>query len=91
MPVFINIKPYLAELERNQTSKPQPERLKVPTLARIARHVGMNEKHFLRIANNQIKKLDLDALDKIIEFMREKGFITDVADLLIYKPRDQIE
>ena len=91
MPVFINLKPYLAELERNQTSKSQSERLKVPTLAKIARQLGMNEKHFLRIANNKIKRLDLEKLDGIIEFMREQGFNTDVADLLIYKPRDQIE
>jgi hypothetical protein len=91
MPVFINIKPYLAELERNQTSKPEPDRLKVPTLADIARHLDMNEKHFLRIANNKIKRLDLEKLDGIIEFMRERGFNTDVPDLLIYKPRDQIE
>jgi hypothetical protein len=92
MPVFVNILTYLQELKRNQTAKPKDERLEVPTLAEIAERIGMTRESFSRVANNQTRYIDKEAWGVVLDFLRERGFSSaDIADVFIYKPRDQIE
>ncbi len=89
MPVLINLKPYLAHLERDEKAKPESQRLTIPTLAELADIVGMHRISFLRIANGQIKKLDLKTVDKVITEMRRRGFSMDITDFLVYQePRE---
>lgn len=90
MPVLVNLKSYLADLERNETARPEKERRQIPTLAELADVVGMHRISFYRIANNQIGKLDLEIADKVIAEMQRRGFPMQINDFLIYIPHEQV-
>jgi DNA-binding Xre family transcriptional regulator len=85
MPVLVNLKSYLTDLERDENIKSQEQRREIPTLAELADIVGMHRISFYRIANNQVKKLDLKTADKIISEMRRRGFSMQISDLLVYR------
>lgn len=91
MPVLVNLKSYLADLERDEIAKPEGKRRKVPTLAELAEAVGMHRISFYRIANNQVGKLDLEIADSIITELRRRGFPMELNDLLVYIPAEPEE
>lgn len=88
MPVRVNLKSYLADLERDENIKPVNERRPIPTLVELAGVVGMHRISFLRIANNQVGKLDLEIADKVIGEMRRRKFPMELTDLLVYIPNE---
>lgn len=88
MPVRVNLKSYLADLERDENIKPVSDRRPIPTLAELAGIVGMHRISFLRIVNNQVGKLDLETADKVISEMRRREFPMELTDLLVYVPQD---
>lgn len=90
MPVLVNLKSYLADLERDELAKPKEQRREIPTLADLADTVGMHRISFYRIANNQVGKLDLGIANQVIEEMRRRGFPMEVDDLLVYVPSQQV-
>ena len=87
MPVLINLKSYLANLERNEMAKPESERQSIPTLTELADIAGIHRVPFTRIANGRIKLLNLEVVDSVIEEMRRRGFNMDITDFIVYQPR----
>lgn len=86
MPMYVNLKSHLDELKAIETSKPESERKDVPSLSELARSIGIHQTHIARIAGNRMASLNFKIFDQIITEMRQRGFQTDVSDLLVYIP-----
>jgi hypothetical protein len=82
--ILIKIKPYLASLEAQEGYAPAEKRRHVPTLTELAEVTGLHPVSFSSIANNRVKRLNLDILAIIILSLRESGFNTQIQDLLQY-------
>lgn len=85
MPVLINLKPYLSQLELEENTRSPEQRRAVPSLADLSDAVDLHRISFYRIANNQINRLDLDVLAGIIAELRRRGFAADIVDMLVYR------
>ncbi len=82
--MFIRLKAYLAELEAQEANKPPGHQQRVPSVAELARAIGMSHQGFSNIVNNEIKQLSLETGAKIIAEMHRRGFSMDVQDLVTY-------
>lgn len=85
MPMYINLKSYLTNLEAIESTRPTGDRRDVPSLSELARCIDMHQVQINRIANNQVKQLSLETGDKIITEMRRRGFDMQVQDLVAYR------
>lgn len=85
MTIYIDLKAYLNNLVVTERLRPESKRREVPSLAELAKVVGMHRISFLRIANNQVSKLDLEKAGAIIKEMRRRGFPMEVGDLLKFQ------
>jgi len=86
MPMYINLKTYLSNLEAVESTKPKNERRHVPSVSELAESIGMHQTTLSRLANNKINQLALDTGDKIITEMRRRGFPMQERDLVTYIP-----
>lgn len=89
----IVLKSYLARLEDEERFRPVATRRKVPTITELAesKHVNVKRVQLQRIANGQIDKFDLSVGGGVIKELRERGFPTDVNDILEYRDDEPIE
>ena len=65
---------YLKRLEAEEKAKPLAERRRIPTIEEIAKELDIHPVTLRNIANNNIKKLDLETAGKAITLMRHLGF-----------------
>lgn len=65
---------YLRRLEQEEKQKPLAERRRVPTIEELAVELELHPVTLRNIANNNIKKLDLETAGKAITLMRRLGF-----------------
>ena len=65
---------YLKRLEADEREKPLELRRRVPTIEEIAGELAIHPVTLRNIANNNIKKLDLETAGKTIALMRRLGF-----------------
>src|SRR5688500_18364815 len=65
---------YLRRLEREENLKPLAHRRRVPTIEELAVELELHPVTLRNIANNNIKKLDLETAGKAINLMRRLGF-----------------
>lgn len=86
MPMYINLKTYLSNLEAMESTKPKGERAHVPSISELADSIKMHQTSLSRLANNKINQLTLDTGDKIITEMRRRGFPMQERDLITYTP-----
>lgn len=77
---------YLKGLEASEKEKPLELRRRVPSIEEIAPVVELHPVTLRNIANNNIKKLDLDTAGKLITLMRKLGFDTVETDVIRYIP-----
>lgn len=77
---------YLKALETAEQAKPLDQRRRVPSIEDLAPEVALHPVTLRNIANNNIKKLDLDTAGKLITLMRQLGFDTTETDVIRYVP-----
>lgn len=65
---------YLRRLEKEEAQKPLAQRRRVPTIEELATELDLHPVTLRNIANNNIKKLDLETAGKAINLMRQLGF-----------------
>ncbi len=65
---------YLRRLEREENQKPLEQRRRVPSIEELAVELDLHPVTLRNIANNNIKKLDLETAGKAITLMRRLGF-----------------
>lgn len=82
--LYVVIKEYLARLETEQLSKSKNDRLEIPNLKQIASEIGVSEKQFLRIANNQTRDIMRLPIARVIYVLRRRGFNTKETDIVKY-------
>lgn len=58
----------------------------VPSVSALARDIGMHQVSLSRLANNQVKQLNLSTANKIITAMRKRGFNMQMHDLIKFEP-----
>ena len=85
MTVKIKLKNYLAQIEYDESFKPEDKRREVPTITVLSDEIGITRSQLHRILGGEIKSLKLEVADNIIKAMRERGFDMDVGDLLEYR------
>lgn len=73
---------YLKRLEREEDEKPLTQRRRVPSIEEIADELGIHPVTLRNIANNNIKKLDLETAGKAITLMRRLGFAMQGTDFV---------
>lgn len=75
--VYITLNSYL-QSEREKGAK-------TPSVSALARDIGMHQVTLSRLANNQVKQLNLNTANKIIMAMRKRGFKMELSDLIKFK------
>lgn len=85
--MFIRLQAYLAELEAQEANKPPGAQRPIPTVADLARDIGMSHQGLSNIIKNDVKQLSLETGAKIIAAMRARGFQMEVSDLIAYSTR----
>ena len=85
MPLKVKLKSYLAQVEHDESFKPEAERREVPTITALSDEVGITRSQMHRILAGQVKSLKLDVAEGIIRALRRRGFWMDVGDLLEYR------
>lgn len=80
--VHIILKQYLERIKQEENAKPPHERRRVPSIAELARAIGIDPVNLSRLANNRVNDLRLTTASKIIRTMRDFGFPMQVDDLI---------
>jgi len=88
--MFIRLEAYLAELKAEEANKPPGQQRMIPTVADLARAIGMSHQGLSNIVKNDVKQLSLETGAKIIAEMRRRGFDMDVHDLIAYATRQAV-
>ncbi len=83
MRIRVILREYLLRLQVAEFDKPLDERRPIPTLTDIAREAGVTRAAMSYLANGKGKLVNLDNISRSIEFLRIKGFDTELADLLV--------
>jgi DNA-binding transcriptional regulator YhcF (GntR family) len=65
---------YLRGLEKEENQKPLEQRRRVPSIEELASELKLHPVTLRNIANNNIKKLDLETAASAIKLMRRLGF-----------------
>ena len=81
----IILKHYLERLDYDQEFKPEDERLKVPSVAELAKDIEVTRAHLYKLMNNEAKVLNMKHAERILRSMRRRGFPMEVGDLLEYR------
>lgn len=93
MPMIITLKSYLARLEDKERFKPEAARRKVPTITELSesKYVKVSRVQLQRIANGQVDSFKLSIGSGIIKDLRERGFDTNVSDILEYRDDEPVK
>jgi len=83
--MIVKLKSYLAKLEDEQRFKVHGPRLDVPTIKDLAEEVGISRVQMQRIVSGNIDSLKLKVGGEVIRVLRDRGFQTDVCDILEYR------
>jgi DNA-binding Xre family transcriptional regulator len=89
--MYITLKAYLDHLEAIENSKAVHMRRTVPSMEELARVVGIHPVTLSKIANSNIRQLNLETGGRIITAMRRFGFPMTITDLIAYRPPDDME
>lgn len=85
------LKRYLALSEERQAGIRVGERKVTPTLKDIAEEAGIHYTMMIRFANNQMTRIHLTTLDKIIGALHSMGHHVTIGDLLEYQETQEIK
>lgn len=83
--MIVKLKSYLATLDDLERFKPAANRKPIPTVTELAKEVGVSRAQMQRVVSGHIDSLKLKVGGGIIKALRERGFETDVSDILEYR------
>lgn len=83
--MIVKLKSYLAKLEDEERFKLQGPRRAIPTIKDLAGEVGISRVQMQRIVSGNIDSLKLKVGGEVIRVLRDRGFDTDVSDILEYR------
>lgn len=83
--MVITLKSYLARLDEGESRRPPDQRRAVPQLDELASDIGVNRVTLSDLVNNKGRYLNLEVGARIIAALRQRGFDTEVADILAYE------
>jgi DNA-binding Xre family transcriptional regulator len=83
------LKDYLTTLKFNQIAKPEDEKQPLPSLLEIHEQTGVSYNSLYKIANGKSKRLDLNTVQRVIEYMHSLGHDMNICDFVEYKRMDQ--
>jgi hypothetical protein len=94
--MFVSFGKYLIELEEEQKDKPFAHRRQIPTIAAIvesirARHPEskLHNVTVYNLASGNIKLLNLDTAQLLLDELWYMGFKPSVSDFITYKPPEE--
>lgn len=91
MTVVMSLKKHLADLEAAEYAKPPSQRRPVPTIPELAKAINLTRQGLHTFAKESSQLVNLKILSDVISALKEQGFPTEVADLLIAYPSDLVE
>lgn len=80
MKITVTLKEYLEKLRRIHGND------NVPTLQDITKSINTNHATMSRLANNHMKTLNVKTIGSIINYLRERGYKTELSDIITYEP-----
>lgn len=83
--MIIKLRSYLANLEDAEQAAPAAARREVPTITALARAANVSRVQLQRVAGNDVKSVKLEIIGNVIRALRDRGFDTDISDLLEYR------
>lgn len=78
----VTLRDYLTRLEAAETVKLPSQRHKIPTIAELAHAAGVTRQALYNIAEGRVKMVNLETLGSVLSELRQRGFDTEVSDLL---------
>jgi len=84
--VYFKFDLYLQRMRALELRKPEPLRRYVPTMKELAEAIGVNRNSLSRIVRGRTKSLNFDIAGAIMTEMWERGFQTEIGDLLKFEP-----
>ena len=79
----------LKRIERRKAEGGEPARA-IPSMEEIADAVEIHPVSFSRIVNNNVKRLNLDTMGKVIAYMRSRGFSMQTTDFLDFDDLNRV-
>ena len=89
MPVTVVIREYLNKLQEQENQKPASERRSIPTVREMAAAADLSKTGFINFTQNRTNSIRRHVVDSIITQLRERGFDTDINDLVVYQAPDE--
>jgi DNA-binding phage protein len=84
--VQMTLTDHLKRLDVAEFSKPLGERRPIPTIAELAEAAGMSRQGMYKLASNRVASVRFEVLASIMMELRQRGFPTDVSDLITAYP-----
>jgi protein-disulfide isomerase-like protein with CxxC motif len=88
--IQVNLKEHLTALEQAEYAKPINQRRQVPTIADLARALGINRTILYNWATQKYESTRHDILGVIINALSASGFPTTIEDLLKAHPASTV-
>ena len=89
--IILTLKEYLAQLEREELSRPENERRHVPNFSELGKMAGLTFKTISKLANNHSKSLNFTTGERIITALHQAGFSTELSDIITYQKEHRNE
>ena len=80
--IAVTLKEHLNDLRSAEGHKPPNQRREIPSISELANDAGVNRATLYNIAGNYVQSVNLKVLAAVMLALRERGFPTEVKDLL---------
>lgn len=90
MTVVITLREHLDALQAEENRKPPSERRPVPSIPELADAVNLSRQGMYNFASGEVKLVNRELLSDIINVLQQRGFATDVSDLLKAYPQSKV-
>ena len=80
--ITITLDEHLANIAAHEMAKPPSKRLKIPAIAAIAKGARCSRQTIYQFINRETKRVNIETLGNVIEFLNASGFKTELSDVL---------
>lgn len=84
----VTIAEHLGRLQAQESKRPPAIRRTVPNMTDLARAVGVSRATLYNFDNGRTRKINIDVLTEIINYLNQCGLDTDIPDLLTLYPAE---
>lgn len=89
--IRVTLNEHLQHLAGEEAQKLPSQRRPVPNLSELADDIGVHRVTLTNLANNKAKLLNVETLGLIINALRDRGFASDLPDILKAYPVGEVE